>query len=109
MVAKRPRETKASRRVSKELRADHRELGEGIVYADADGTIIEPQAVRRLGPEARSQYRHLSQLSREREGIENEIRALVLGMRSHGISWSVIGLAIGTTGEAARKRYGLDR
>lgn len=109
MVANKVRESKASRRVGRELRADHEELGEGIVYATTAGpAYIEPEAVRRLGESARSQFRHLCDLALERQALEREIRHAILGMRSQGISWAVIGAAVGTSGQAARKRYGIE-
>lgn len=109
MVARKSRETKASRRVGRELREDHRELGDGIVYADGTGSsYIEPVAVQRLSTEQRSAYRALADLALERQAIEREIRHLIVGMRSGGTSWAVIGVALGTSGQAARKRYGID-
>lgn len=38
--------------------------------------------------------------------IERELAETVHAARQHGVSWRQIGEAIGTSGEAARQRYG---
>ncbi|MEJ5946488.1 hypothetical protein WDZ17_14420 [Pseudokineococcus basanitobsidens] len=43
-------------------------------------------------------------LSRSR--AERSITEAVAGARAHGYSWSSIGALLGTSGEAARQRYG---
>jgi hypothetical protein len=48
----------------------------------------------------------LSRLGYRRRVLEREIAGTVLESRSRGQSWNVIGRALGTTGEAARQRYG---
>lgn len=41
-----------------------------------------------------------------RSDAERAIRAAVHDAREHGYSWAFIGKIIGTSGEAARQRYG---
>jgi hypothetical protein len=41
-----------------------------------------------------------------RSDAERTIRDAVAQAREHGYSWAFIGSLIGTTGEAARQRYG---
>lgn len=42
----------------------------------------------------------------DRARAERSIAEAVTAARSEGHSWSVIGMMLGTTGEAARQRYG---
>lgn len=41
-----------------------------------------------------------------RSDAERSIKEAVAAARSHGYSWAFIGKIIGTSGEAARQRYG---
>jgi hypothetical protein len=41
-----------------------------------------------------------------RQQVEEKVRADVAAAREHGAPWSLIGDALGVTGEAARQRYG---
>ncbi len=41
-----------------------------------------------------------------RSQAEQGVLEAVAGARGHGYSWSAIGSLLGTTGEAARQRYG---
>jgi hypothetical protein len=42
-----------------------------------------------------------------RSEAERSISQAVTEARSHGYSWRTIGALLGTTGEAARQRYGV--
>jgi hypothetical protein len=44
-----------------------------------------------------------------RSDAERSIKAAVEAARAHGYSWAFIGKIIGTSGEAARQRYGRSR
>lgn len=51
----------------------------------------------------------LQELARAAEGrgrAEQRVIDAVRGARHDGLPWGVIGLALGTSGEAARQRYG---
>ncbi len=41
-----------------------------------------------------------------RSDAERSVRAAVEQARAHGYSWALIGSVLGTSGEAARQRYG---
>lgn len=41
-----------------------------------------------------------------RSDAEREVRAAIDEAREHGYSWAFIGRLLGTSGEAARQRYG---
>lgn len=43
---------------------------------------------------------------RNRADAERSVAEAVAGARAGGHAWSAIGLTLGTTGEAARQRYG---
>lgn len=47
----------------------------------------------------------LADLTLDARRIQDEIRAQVAALRGQGVSWQVIGLALGVTGEGARSRY----
>lgn len=86
---------KAARRVQ---RAERRvEVPEGMV---------EPLAVRRMKPEQRTEWLRLVEVGREVAELEERAREEVAAARRLGVSWSVIGSALGITGEGARRRFG---
>lgn len=51
-------------------------------------------------------YQALREAVVSRSEAERSIREAVAAARSHGYSWAFIGKIIGTSGEAARQRYG---
>lgn len=51
-------------------------------------------------------YQALLEAVVSRSEAERSIRQAVAAARSHGCSWAFIGKIIGTSGEAARQRYG---
>lgn len=64
-------------------------------YEPASGDERDPAA-----------YLALREAVVSRSEAERSIREAVAAARSHGYSWSFIGKIIGTSGEAARQRYG---
>ena len=50
--------------------------------------------------------RHLIHVVETRATAEAEVAAAVRAARQDGIPWGLIGTILGTTGEAARQRYG---
>jgi hypothetical protein len=50
--------------------------------------------------------RRIQQATQARAAVERELAAAVVDAREQGISWAVIGAYMGTSGEAARQRYG---
>lgn len=65
-----------------------------------------PASFDRLDAARRELASRLMLLIGERRNIGREIDELVGHMRSHGMSWVVIGWCVGTTAEAARQRWG---
>jgi hypothetical protein len=63
----------------------------------------EPTPQDERDPEALVALRH-AVLSRS--DAERSIRTAVEGARARGYSWALIGSLLGTSGEAARERYG---
>jgi hypothetical protein len=48
----------------------------------------------------------LRQLVLTRSAVERDLAAAVAAARDEGHSWGIIGAMLGTSGEAARQRYG---
>lgn len=67
-----------------------------------------PLAVARLGAEQRADLDRLGQVAAEVRRRQVDLAAAVATARSHGVSWAVIGHGVGTTGEAARQRWGTE-
>ena len=63
----------------------------------------EPRAEDEREPDALSELRRAVT---SRSDAERSIRDAVDRARQAGLSWALIGSAIGTSGEAARQRYG---
>jgi hypothetical protein len=63
----------------------------------------EPDAADELDPGAVALLRAAIQ---ERSDAERHVLDAVKAAREAGMSWSAIGLFVGTSGEAARQRYG---
>lgn len=70
--------------------------------------IVEPRALKRLSPEARAACDRLMATAVEFQRLEAQRDRLVARLRASGAPWSVIGWAVGTTGEGARQKYGRD-
>lgn len=51
-------------------------------------------------------YLALREAVASRSEAERSIREAVAAARSHGYSWAFVGKILGTSGEAARQRYG---
>jgi hypothetical protein len=51
-------------------------------------------------------YLALRQAALDRSEAERAVRDAVIAARRHGYSWQAIGAILGTSGEAARQRYG---
>lgn len=64
---------------------------------------FEPDPVDQLDPGAVALLRAAIQ---ERSNAERHVLEAIKAARHAGMSWSAIGLFVGTSGEAARQRYG---
>lgn len=63
----------------------------------------EPDPDQEMDPEAVAALRAAVQ---ERSDAERHVLEAIRKARGAGMSWSVIGAFVGTSGEAARQRYG---
>ena len=63
----------------------------------------EPDPGQEMDPDAVAELRGAV---RERSDAERHILEAIRRAREAGMSWSVIGSFVGTSGEAARQRYG---
>ena len=80
-----------------------RSLQEILEHADELGRRFEdhePSDVRDAAP-----LHAIREAVTERDASERRIAEAVASAREAGVSWSAIGSMLGTSGEAARKRY----
>jgi hypothetical protein len=61
----------------------------------------EPKDVRDASP-----LRAIREAVTQRAATERHVAEAIAAARDEGVSWSAIGAMLGTSGEAARKRYG---
>ena len=81
-----------------------RSLQEILEHADELGRRFEehePADVRDAAP-----LQAIREAATERAATERRVAEAVAAAREAGVSWSAIGSMLGTSGEAARKRYG---
>jgi hypothetical protein len=83
-----------------------RTVDETLQHADELATRFkdyEPDPARELNPGGIALLRAAVQ---ERSDAERRVHDAIRAARATGMSWSVIGRLVGTSGEAARQRYG---
>lgn len=73
----------------------------------AGGVVLLPQAIRRLKGESLEAAQALQETAAEIGMLQDRLEAYVGRARELGLSWNVIGWSVGTSGEAARQRWGL--
>lgn len=83
------------------------DLEDVVLMVSESRAVILPRSLSRLGGEARAEARSLQQLGLQLQEIAEQIDAQVEQCRESGVSWSGIGWCLGTTGEAARQRWGV--
>lgn len=99
-------------RLDVELGAVPVEAGEAIalvVATDVDGirhAAVMPRSVARLPEESIAVLRSLQRNVLATQHLTNQLDYLVDQARDEGASWAAIGWSVGTTGEAARQRWG---
>jgi hypothetical protein len=77
-----------------------------VVISTPFGAVVQPVSLRRMSAEARDTYLLLQRVGHQIAHLEQHAATdLVPAARDAGLSWSVIGAALGITGEGARKRY----
>ena len=78
-----------------------------LVTREDDGSVtMVPRSVSALGGETRALVTEATRLAAAIAEAQADLAELVGEMREAGVSWSAIGWAVGTTGEAARQRWG---
>ena len=65
-----------------------------------------PVAWRRLGEEGEFYVAKVQKLVAQLGQLDDELNGAIASMRTAGISWDIIGVCVGMTGEGARKRWG---
>ena len=83
-------------RTAKEILAQAEQLAARFEAVEPD-----PSALREAGA-----LRALRLAFQARAAAEDELARAVLAARDDGHSWAAIGAMVGTSGEAARQRYG---
>jgi hypothetical protein len=68
--------------------------------------VIVPRSLRDMSGEAAEAVADLQGVVGEIENLQNQLDLFVNEARGHGVSWDGIGWCVGTTGEAARQRWG---
>jgi hypothetical protein len=68
--------------------------------------VLVPRAFARLSEEGSEVVADLQREALALQETRRRIEALVMEAREVGASWSVIGWSLGTTGDAARQRWG---
>jgi hypothetical protein len=78
-----------------------------VVGRTPDGLgFILPTSARRLSGEPLEVFAEMQRRGALLQQLEGELDALAVTAREVGLSWSLIGAAVGLTAEGARQRYG---
>lgn len=70
---------------------------------------VVPRSLERLDGESKVLMAAVMRKAAEINEMHAQLSELVAEARERGVSWAGIGWAVGTTGEAARQRWGIDR
>jgi hypothetical protein len=87
------------------------ERGAVEIVRSADGEAffrpaIRPRAWDRMGGEGRSMLAGVQRIASQIHEMQGHLGEHVMEARDLGASWDLIGWSVGTTGEAARQRWG---
>lgn len=80
------------------------EDGVHLVLTD-HGAAFRPKSFARLHPDAQAVVIDLEHRRAHLAVVEQSIRETVAEARDLGVSWFHIGVSLGTTGDAARRRF----
>ena len=83
-------------------------LGVAIVRTGDGSAVVLPRAVRGLRGEALEAAAELQRVAVHRTELDEQMGHLAGHLRDLGVSWGVIGWSVGTTAQAAQKRWGKD-
>ena len=92
--------------------SDEAAAREGVsvrVSTSADGkraVVLVPRGFARLSDEGMEVVSELQREAFALHDIRDRVEALVIESREAGASWAVIGWSVGTSGDAARQRWG---
>lgn len=97
----------------------HEAFGIGRTHTEQDGQIavwrvdgqmvLVPRAYRRLSAEGKSVVSEMQEQVAHISQIQAALAESIAYARECGISWDLIGWSVGTTGNAARQRWGLEQ
>ena len=79
-----------------------------IVLTAGGGAVFVPQSLRNGSPKQLELARTLQRTVIKRQLLMDQVEDLVGQLRDGGVSWDSIGWCVGTTGEASRRRWGMD-
>lgn len=68
--------------------------------------VVVPRGIARLGEEGFELMHTLQHIALELARLTDSLEVTVDSARARGMSWASIGFCVGTTGEAARQRWG---
>jgi hypothetical protein len=106
------------KRVAPEDQGPTREEGPGLTEQGAVQIVmssngeaffrpaIRPRSWDRLGEEGVSLVSGLQRIAAQIHEMQGHLEEHVLDAREVGVSWDLIGWSVGTTGDAARQRWG---
>ncbi len=77
-----------------------------FVRTESGATVIVPRSVRNASSEAQETLSATALKAEQINAALGDLEDLVAACRANGLSWDAVGWAVGTTGSAARKRWG---
>jgi hypothetical protein len=80
--------------------------GVGVMLTDSGRAFFVPRSVANLRGEAAELVADIQTLNGKIYDLRVEQATVIAEARALGVSWPAIGWSIGTTGEAARQRFG---
>jgi len=80
-----------------------------IRRTDSGAALIVPRSIGRLGDEAAEAVAAAQHAVATIQRAQRDLDRAVADARAAGASWAAVGWSVGTTGEAARQRWGTSR
>lgn len=77
-----------------------------VVRTPEGQATLLPLSARRLSGDALETYAEVMKTALQVDELEGRIARMVDELRGYGVSWNLVGHAVGLTGEGARTRYG---
>jgi len=79
-----------------------------FLTGSAGGVVLAPVSYRRLSAPARDAVQGVQEAATAIRAWQAQLEERVLAARDEGVSWDLLGWSVGTTGSAARKRWGAE-